>query len=333
MATEPQVGLRQQEVRGHQLYLARAIDVERVPQRLHGAGYRHLEVPVDEEFRGLHPAQVNQSQFALAHVGLLALALLHLHRCAHARRQRQDRKDRPSQLPLPLSLPLCASACARGCGRVGVSRASRAQALAPSASVFLSCARAAAANGDAPHAQSTDRWYDGRRLPQRHEQLGNLVLDAIPVQLQRAPVAVIVGHACGMRHEGSDTRSLPPSAAEARGGLLARHRDTRTHTPRTKVVDDNRGRLPGELAEELLPLGRRERVQPLRRRRPRALHLPPSTSPGGPSNGRLMIFRSPQVQLLREERQTCPPPPECGGVDRPRPPARRCAGAIARARA
>ena len=74
---------------------------------------------------------------------------------------------------------------------------------------------------------------------------------------------------------------------------MARHRDTRTHTTRTKVVDDNRGRLPGELAEELLPLGRRERVQPLRRRRPRALHLPPSTSPGGPSNGRLMIFRSP----------------------------------------
>ena len=116
MATEPQVGLRQQEVRGHQLYLARAIDVERVPQRLHGAGYRHLEVPVDEEFRGLHPAQVNQSQFALAHVGLLALALLHLHRCAHARRQRQDRKDRPSQLPLPLSLPLCGLRAHEGAG-------------------------------------------------------------------------------------------------------------------------------------------------------------------------------------------------------------------------
>ena len=172
---------------------------------------------------------------------------------------------------------------------MGVSCASLAQSLTLSASVFLSCAHAAAANGDAPHAQSTDRWYDGRRLPQRHEQLGNLVLDAIPVQLQRAPVAVIVGHACGMRHEGSDTRSLPPSAAEARGGLLARHRDTRTHTPRTKVVDDNRGRLPGEFAEELLPLGRRERVQPLRRRRPRALHLPPSCFREVPplGNGRL----------------------------------------------
>ena len=221
---------------------------------------------------------------------------------------------------------------------MGVSCASLAQSLTLSASVFLSCAHAAAANGDAPHAQSTDRWYDGRRLPQRHEQLGNLVLDAIPVQLQRAPVAVIVGHACGMRHEGSDTRSLPPSAAEARGGLLARHRDTRTHTPRTKVVDDNRGRLPGELAEELLPLGRRERVQPLRRRRPRALHLPPSCFREVPplGNGRLTChsFSAFAPRPLARATKIGPPTPlPIVEVDRPRPPARRCAGAVARARA